>query len=163
MKKLLVLWMIILLLSGCTAQPTFETIGNVFESQQLAEAKKISVLLPADAAATVISGDSGRVYFCDGYEVMAETLPAGDVGKTWKSITGYDSGVLTIVQTAVSDIKRYECAWTASSEAGDQVGRAVLLDDGSYHYVLSVMAPAQEAGSLQSTWEELFASFALQS
>lgn len=163
MKKVCLILTMALLLCGCGAQPTFETIGNVFDSQQSVQAKKISVLLPADAAETVMAGSSGRLYFCDGYEVMAETLPAGDVSMTLKTVTGYADGALTVVETSVSEIKRYECAWTAAGEAGDQVGRAVLLDDGSYHYVLSVMAPAQEAGSLQNVWEELFASFTLQS
>ena len=93
---------------------------------------------------------------------MAETLEAGDIGKTVKSVTGYPSESMTVLETSVSEVKRYECAWTAVTETGDIVGRAVILDDGSYHYVLSVMAPAQEAGSLHSTWDELFASYTLQ-
>ena len=162
MKFFCVILTVLLLLCGCSAEPTFETLGPVLDHQGTAEPKRISVLLPADAAATVMAGGNGKLYFCDGYEVMAETLEAGDIGKTLKSVTGYPSESMTVLETSVSEVKRYECAWTAVAETGDIVGRAVILDDGSYHYVLSVMAPAQEAGSLHSTWDELFASFALQ-
>lgn len=163
MKRLLTVIFAVSLLCGCGTQTTFETIGNMFDSQQQPEAKRISVLLPSEAAATVMAGDDGRLYFCDGYEMMTMTLPAGDVGRTLKEVTGYESGALTVLETSVSSLRRYECAWTCASEGGDQVGRAVVLDDGDYHYVVTVLAPAQEAGSLQQVWEELFASVALQS
>ena len=79
MKFFCVILTVLLLLCGCSAEPTFETLGPVLDHQGTAEPKRISVLLPADAAATVMAGGNGKLYFCDGYEVMAETLEAGNL------------------------------------------------------------------------------------
>ncbi len=118
--------------------------------------------LPEDAAAQVISGENGTLYFCDGYEIMVQTLSSGDLNRTLQTLTGYSADALTVIETATSNVKRYESAWTAAAEEGDQVGRTVILDDGNYHYCLSVMASAREAGSLQECWQALFSSLALQ-
>ena len=42
---------------------------------------------------------------------------------------------------------------------GNQIGRAAILDDGNYHYVLSCMAPEALGGDLRETWDRVFASF----
>lgn len=162
MKKLWIVMALILTMCGCTA-PTFETMNDVHAPQQERIPQKTAFQIPNDAAAQVMESDNGRLYFCDGYEIMVETLAAGDLNRTVQTLTGYGADALTIMETSVAQINRYECVWTAVGEAGDQVGRAVILDDGSYHYCMSVMAAAQEAGSLQETWEALLRSFSVQS
>ena len=57
--------------------------------------------------------------------------------------------------------KRYDCVWTAAGEGEDQVGRACILDDGSFHYVVSVMAGQSRSGELQPVWQDIFDSFRL--
>lgn len=152
---------LILTMCGCAA-PTFETMNDVYAPQQEIVPQKSVFQIPNDAAAQVMENENGRLYFCNGYEIMVETLSAGDLNRTVQTLTGYAKDALTIVETSVSQLNRYECVWTAAGEAGDQVGRAVILDDGNYHYCISVMSAAQEAGSLQDTWEELLRSFRLQ-
>ena len=67
-----------------------------------------------------------------------------------------------MIETAQAGAKRYVAVWTSAGEAGNQVGRCAILDDGSYHYVLSVMADEQDAGRLsEGVWKEIFASFRL--
>lgn len=161
MKKVGLILMFTLLLTGCGAQETFETLGNVWEQGNDIQAKQVVFAVPEDAAGTV-SADTGTIWFCDGYEITLETCTGGDLGRTVLEITGYSKDALTCMETSVADIRRCECVWTAAGENGDQVCRAVILDDGIYHYVLTVMAPAGEAGSLQESWEELFASVSLQ-
>ncbi len=162
MKKTVVLLAMLLLLSGCSAAPAFETLGNVYASQPIARQEKVSFLLPEDASAVVLAGESGKLYFCEGYEIMQETMAGGDLNRTVQSLTGYDKESLTLLQTGGIGATRYECAWTAAGEAGDQVGRAVILDDGNYHYCLTVMADSTESGSLQETWQAILSSFALE-
>ena len=41
------------------------------------------------------------------------------------------------------------------------MGRAAILDDGSYHYVLTCMTDASNAHALQESWQTLFDSFTL--
>lgn len=157
-------WIIVilaLLLTGCQSVPTFETLGNVYASQGSLEQRTFTLELPADAAAQTITGDTGTIYFCDGYEIVLETMSAGDLNSTLRTLTGFDADALTLMQTKSTDHSCYECAWTSAGEAGFQVGRTKILDDGNWHYCLTVFAPADDAGSLQNDWQLLFNSFAL--
>ncbi len=161
MKKIWVCILIFVLLSGC-AQKDFETVGDVFAPEDVPTPQKTTLLLPEDAAAQAIHGEEGNIYFCDGYEIMLQTLSAGDLNQTVKTLSGFNKEKLTIFETVKEKHKRYEYIWTAAGEGGDQIGRAVILDDGNYHYCLSVMASAPEAGSLLESWNELMGSFTLQ-
>ena len=161
MKKMAAVILAALLLSGCSARETFETLGNVWEQEGQVSCKELLFDLPADASTAVFS-ESGGIWFCDGYEITKETLSGGDIGRSVQQITGYSMDSLTCIETASGQVQRLECAWTAAGEDGDQVCRAVILDDGVYHYVLTVMAPAEEAGSVQEAWQAIFASVRLQ-
>lgn len=163
MKKVWLIILAALMLSGCAASETFETVGDDYGAMQVLSPSKLTFAIPADAAAPVIQGNDGALYFCDGYEIMVQTLTGGDLDRSLRSLTGYDSNSLTVMTTQIVDTVRHECAWISAGEAGDHVGRTVIIDDGVYHYSLSVMAPADEAGSLQESWQELFSSVKLQS
>ena len=163
MKRVIIIGLLLFLLSGCTAQETFETVNDVFAPQPNQEPASVDFLLPEDAATPVFYGDGGKLYFCEGYEIMVETLESGDINRTVSTLTGYGVDSLTILQTGSTQLQRYECVWTAAGEGGDQVGRMVILDDGNYHYCISFTALATDAGSLQETWQEIASSFQLSS
>lgn len=163
MKRILIAGLLLFLLSGCAAQETFETVNDVYAPQPSPEPASVDFLLPEDAATPVFHGDGGKLYFCEGYEIMVETLEAGDLNRTVTTLTGFDADSLTILETSTAHVQRYECVWTAAGEGGDQVGRTVILDDGCYHYCISFTALADDAGSLQETWQELASSFQLSS
>ena len=152
-----------MMLCGCAHVEDFETMKDVYGPQELGDPVQITLALPADAASPVMESENGKLYFCDGYEIMVQTMASGDLNRTLQSLTGYTRDGLTVIETVNDQIRRYECVWTAAGEAGDQVGRAVIMDDGNYHYCVSVMAHALESGSLQETWQELFASVKIQS
>lgn len=163
MKRLWILVALMIMLCGCAPVEDFETMKDVYAPQKLTNPAQISLALPGDAASPVMESENGKLYFCDGYEIMVQTMSAGDLNRTLQSLTGYTKDSLTVIETVNDQIRRYECVWTAAGEAGDQVGRAVIMDDGSYHYCVSVMAHALESGSLQETWQELFTSVKIQS
>lgn len=163
MKRLWIIGVLVMMLCGCAPVEDFETMKDVYALQKLTDPAQISLALPADAASPVMESENGKLYFCDGYEIMVQTMSAGDLNRTLQSLTGYTKDSLTVIETVNDQIRRYECVWTAAGEAGDQVGRAVIMDDGSYHYCVSVMAHALESGSLQETWQELFTSVKIQS
>jgi len=157
-------WIIVilaLLLTGCQSVPTFETLGNVYGQQEQRVQRTFSLKLPEDAAAQTVTGDTGTIYFCDGYEILVETMSAGDLNATLRTLTGFGADQLTLMETKRSDHSCYECAWTSAAEAGFQVGRTKILDDGNWHYCLTVFAPADDVGALQEDWKLLFESFAL--
>lgn len=161
MKKICLLLMCVLCLSGCAAVETFETVADVYGEQGMLQPRQVLLEIPEDAAAQAIKSDDGTLYLCDGYEVTLQTMTAGDLNRTMRSLTGFDSDTLTMIETGLTDAARYECVWTAAGEGGDMVGRAVILDDGAYHYCVTVMASAEKAGALRETWQSLLDSFAL--
>ena len=57
--------------------------------------------------------------------------------------------------------KRYDFVWASAGENGDQLGRAVILDDGNYHYCLSVLRDADTTERSQIVWRDVFDSFKL--
>ncbi|MBO5317317.1 MAG: hypothetical protein J6A74_02610 [Oscillospiraceae bacterium] len=162
MKKCWIVGFLVLLLCGCGGQQTFEPVLDDYELPVAAPLHEISVSLPEDAAQPVLqSTDAGRLYFCNGYTLSLQTLSGGDLDRTLRSITGYGKDSLALIATAYQGADRYECAWTAAGEGAQQVGRAVVLDDGSSHYVVTVMADADAAGQLRSAWDSLLASVRL--
>ena len=153
--------MCMLFLSGCAAVETFETITDVYGEQQVLPPRQVLLEIPQEAAAQAIKDDDGTLYLCDGYEITLQTMPAGDLNQTMRSLTGFDSDALTMIETGLTEAARYECVWTAAGEGGDMIGRAVILDDGAYHYCVTVMASAKEANALRETWHSLLNSFSL--
>ena len=160
MKKML--WIVLagLLLTGCSQAPAAETVMDVLEEPVMAEPKEVRLELPGEAVACAMESDSGRLYLGDGYEVMVQTLPGGDLDATIRSLTGFSREDITVMQTSAQEPKRWEFAWAAAGERGERVGRGVVLDDGNYHYCLSVL---QDAGDddCQIIWSQVFATFSL--
>ncbi|MBO5324304.1 MAG: hypothetical protein J6A88_09490 [Oscillospiraceae bacterium] len=164
MKKLgMMILALALLLSGCLAAPVYETLDGLDVNGNVPAMKKMVFDLPEDASVQTVQGTAGRIYFCDGYEIMVETFSAGDLDKTLRNLTGFSRDALTLVQTKVDGIDRYSCVWTSIGENGEQVGRTTILDDGGYHYCLTVTAPAEDSLKLQPVFGALFESFTLES
>ena len=157
--KILSIILMLLMLTGCSAQPTWETVHDDWVDVAAVPAKKITIKLPKEAAApTLQSEESGALYACDGYVLMLQTFQGGDMDATMRRLTGFSRDQLTCLQTQSGTTKRYTCVWSSVGEGGDHVGRAVILDDGSHHYAVSVMADFESAGELAETWQEILNS-----
>ncbi len=163
MKKCIVLLVpVLLLLMGCEAQQTLETVNDVLAQPVSAQVQQVLLDMPQEAAAPAMEDDvTGKLWLCDGYTLTMQTVEAGDLEKTLRSVTGFPKSELAVVETAQGDVKRYECVWTAAGETEPQVCRACVLDDGSYHYILTAMAGESQAGQLRETFQTLFNSFRL--
>lgn len=164
MKKcMLVMLGVLVLLTGCAAAETFETVTDVIVPQTPV-LREVSVELPEDAVVSVMESSAGKLYLCDSYEIALQTFAAGSLSQTVRNVSGYDGEELTILESAAgAGITRYDFVWSAMGENGERIGRAAILDDGGYHYVLSVMADAADAGALTETWNSLLRSFQLES
>ena len=160
MKKWLLLGLASLLLCGCGAEETFETVADEEILSVMAEPRKIAVQLPEGTSASVLNREGEHVYLCEDHEIIIETCGAGDLGGTVRHICGYEKGELTLMQTQWQDVTRYDFVWTSAGEQGDRLGRAVILDDGHYHYCMSVLRDAQGEDA-RTDWEAVFASFDL--
>lgn len=155
MKRLFALMLVPILLCGCSAKQVYEPVVDVY-APVLPEPGKLQVVIPE--AASILTGageNNGALYFCDGYTMTVQSLAGGDLNRSLQTLTGYSRDGLTVVQTQRESTPCYACAWTCAGEGGDQVGRLVLLDDGAYHYAVTVMAPAAEAGDLSEIWDDI--------
>ena len=161
MRKRCVVALLALLLSGCGAQETFETISDEQIQPVSAEMREILVDLPADAASPVSESEAGRMYQCGDYDIYCQTVSAGDLDATVRTLCGFGRDGVTIVETLMDGCKRYDFVWACAGETGERLGRAAILDDGNYHYCLSVLADAETAGEIKGVWQEIFDSFGL--
>ena len=119
----------------------------------------MSLTLPESAASPVVNTDDGaRLYLCDGYDLAIQTLAGGDINRTVTDLCGYSADKVGLMESVQDGTKRYEWVWSAMGEEGDQIGRAVVLTQGDYHYCVSVMAPSELAGALEQEWTALFTS-----
>ena len=103
--------------------------------------------------------DNGTLYLCDGYDVSVQTVESGDLESTIRLVSGFSSEDLTVIQTAAGAYPCYEFVWTSATDLGEQVGRAMILDDGNYHYILSTVTPAEHAQEYQEIWNGIFDTF----
>ncbi len=160
MKKLLVILIVMLLLTGCATQ-TFETVDDLNDVQAIATPATLLLDLPEEAAAPAMQGASGTLYFCGDYDIMVEVMPSGNLSNTLQTLTGFEGNELDLMQTVRCGVDCYEGVWSAAGEAGDHVGRVLVLDDGSFHYCVSIMSMAEDAGHCTEQWNEILESVAL--
>ena len=162
MKKLWVIPILALLLAGCGGEKTLETVGDVEEAPVVATMQRVLLQLPEELSSPVLQSEkTGTLYICDDYSVTVQTVNAGDLNKTIYNVTGMNREDLQIMQTEENGIKRYRWVWATGGENGIQVGRGCILDDGTYHYVLTALADEKVVSRVQPAWKEIFGSYRL--
>ena len=162
MKKIWIIPVLATLLAGCSKQPALETVTDVPYTPVISTVQRILVQLPPELSAPALqSEDAGKLYLCDDYSVTIQTVEAGDLEKTIRNATGMQKKDLQILQTQQGEVKRYQWVWASNSETGTQVGRGCILDDGTYHYVLTALTDENTYEKIQQAWKEIFASFRL--
>ena len=161
MKKWMSLLALVLALGGCGSSETMETVADEYVVAAMAEPKQITVQLPGEAALPAMENDSARLYLCRDYEIALQTMEGGDLDATLRSVTGFGREDLTVMETVRGDIPCYEFVWSCAGETGQQVGRGILLDDGSYHYVMTALWDEAGEADSQVVWSEVFASFGI--
>ena len=161
MRKLVVMVLFGCLLCGCTGQEVMETVADELAVPVLTQLREVYVSLPENAVAPVLGNGSTQIYYSDDYEIILETVSSGNLDGTIRSLCGYDPEKLTILQTQRNGTDCYEFVWACAGETGERLGRAVILDDGHYHYCMSVLRDAQGEQKSQIVWDQVFTSFTL--
>jgi hypothetical protein len=162
MKQIVLLLLCACFLAGCKSPQAYETMTDLYYEPEVPAPAQVKLWLPETGALNVLENEeTGTLYLCDGYSVTVQTMAAGDMNATLCAATGYDQAQLHGIGWVRNGVERYECAWTSAGETGDQIGRTVVLDDGAYHYVVTVMGQAELAGSLAETWADITDSVAL--
>lgn len=159
MKMIFCVFVCLFMLSGCGATKTLETINDENALPAMADAAEIQLCIPEGGAAQVFdNGIGGRLYMCDGYTVTVQTLEGGDLRRTIETASGFDMEKLTLIKTEQHGYDAVLCAWSAVGEGEDQVCRAMVLDDGCYHYVVTVMANYKQALEQTDLWQSVLGS-----
>ena len=153
--------LLMLLLAGCRAEETFETVTDEQVMPVMAQRGHICVELPGETSLPVMENDNGRVYVTNDYEIVIQTLEAGDLHQTMEVMSGHSMEDLTVMETVSGDISRYEFVWASAGEGGDLTGRGVILDDNRYHYCMSILCAVKPDEKSQTNWEQVFSSFCL--
>ena len=158
MRKWLCCLLPVLLFCGCGAEETLETVADEWVVPVMAQPREVSLRLPGDLVMPAMEEADRSLYLGEDYEIMVETMASGDLDATLRSLTGYAGDRLTVIRTSREDADRYDFVWTAAGEQGERLGRGVILDDGDYHYCLSVLRDMDEA---KVVWQDVFESFCL--
>lgn len=159
MKRFVLILALACLLAGC-APADYETMADEYlEPEQKAAAEMVAVLPPDATVMTMEGGES--IWLCDGFTLSMQTLAAGDLDATLRQVTGYGKDQLAVMTRQSEGLKRHECSWVCAGEGGDQVGRTVILDDGEYHYVLSLLTDAEKVSSLKEDWGRILETVSL--
>ena len=163
MKKVSLILLVVLLLTGCGSVETWETLGDVPHDVPVGvQLRQVMLTLPSDAALEASVAENGmNVYICEDYWMVLQNFEAGDLNGTVKQLSGFVPAQLTMMESNCQDHARYDWVWTAASEEGEVVCRGALLDDGRNHYTLCVFALSEQAKQVQGQWNDLFASFCL--
>ena len=161
MKWIRVIVLFGVLLCGCSGV-NYESVSDVYAPQSIPVAADLLVFVPPDATVmTSEDGAEGSFWLCDNYTLAVQTLDAGNLDETLRTVTGYGRDQLTVMELQQGNCKRYECAWVSAGEGGDQVARTVVLDDGNYHYCMSLQTDAKLAGQMSETWQKIASSVSL--
>lgn len=122
------MWLVLLpvLLCGCGAQETYETVNDVWLESELPAARSILVELPGESALPAMEHDGGRAYVSNDYEVYIQTMPGGDLSATVEAMSGFAPEKLTVLSTSQEDVARHEFVWATAGEGGDLLGRGVI-------------------------------------
>lgn len=149
-------------LCGCRGGESFEVIADNVGELPVIEPAKVEVKIPEDGTLAVMSGSDWQCYEGENYQIILQTYPSGDLNQTLQNITGYNKDHLSVMEISGENIDKYLCAWSAVSEEGELVGRCTVLDDGVYHYCLSVLVDAEVSGEIRDTVDAVFATYSLE-
>ena len=158
MKKVLAILLVMIFLTGCGSQETFETVEDIIPAEPAAAPQQFFVSLPDEATVPTFQDDGGELYVCQDYTITKQITESGDLAKTIIDLTGQAKEDLQVIKTVHDLYERYDFVWTAAGEDGLQLGRACILDDGNYHYALSTLTREECAGQLRQVMQDTFDS-----
>ena len=161
MKKLCAMMALALLLCGCGTEQTMETVADEIVMNVSAQPREVLLTLPKETLLPAMETETGTLYLCDGYDVAVQIMSSGDLDETIQQVSGFGKEDLMVIQTVAGELSCYEFVWTAATDLGEQVGRAMILDDADYHYVLSAVAPAKNVEEYREIWNGIFESFGI--
>ena len=158
MKRIILLLIVSVMLTGCGAVSDLEVVQDEIVGESIPVYYDLKIALPEEASSPTLVADDGALYICDDFNIAVQKLPVSGIEKAVETITGLDHDRLTIIKTSKDGLPCYRFAWTVAGEATAQSCIAMLLDDGMYYHAVTIMADASLAGGLQPQWNAIFDS-----
>ncbi len=156
-----------LLLTGCQAQPAWETVDDEMTAEVIQVTQppyRMTFGVPDEAVLEAFASDEYRqVYFQeDGdYEIVSEAMTAGSIEDVVKEISGFSMDEMTVMKTERGALPEYQFTWYSNSDNGGVISRASVLGDGNYYYTL-VFSVQEDCGKeYEKTAKEVFSSFGI--
>ena len=159
--KIVTVILLAALLAGCGKTEVFETVHDDLVQSVSVQPREVFFDLAQEPVMPAMESDSGTLYLCGDFDVVVHTCQSGDLQNTVKEVSGFLPEELTVIQTGEGDVDKYEFVWTSATDLGQQIGRATVLDDGNYHYILSATVDAELMEEYQEIWNGIFESFQL--
>lgn len=151
-----------LVLSACAPEetPVLETVGESAYEQPKPVAGEIEVMIPEEAVREAMAdGLGGELYTWGDHTLQLQTVEGGDIRRTVESVTGFDYDGLTVMASKKGDLMYYQTVWSTAGEEGTLLGRALIADDGVYHYCVSLLS-AEDSDSGE-VYDRILATFSV--
>ena len=151
MKKLMLSVVVIMLLSGC-AKSSWETISDppsaVAVSSQLGEIETVAVQVP-DEIKLIETMGTWCIYATDAgdLEIETRTVLASSLDSAVSTLSGFRSDDLDILNLQSGDKNDYRFAWVTSSDEGNRVCRAKVIQNGMLWHAV-VCSVSEDVGNI---------------
>ncbi|MEA4964446.1 MAG: hypothetical protein VB055_01315 [Oscillospiraceae bacterium] len=165
MKKLGLLLMMLLILTGCAgkAQTTMEYVEDGF-GESTAQPYTIVFGAP-DGLTQETFGEASRsnVYYAENgdYSITTEVLDASTVEEAVQSISGFPMDQLEVITLNRFPMDEYRFAWATCGEEESTVSRCALIAGEDYYYVLTMTEKTGLGGTYDSVADYVFSTFGL--
>ena len=97
MKRMILLFLVLLLLTGCGVAETFETVTDEPVCEVLAQPREIHFFLAEESVLPVMETEGRKLYLCGEYDVMSQILEGGDLDRTIRQVSGFSPEDLTVI------------------------------------------------------------------
>lgn len=167
MKKMLLLFCLVLLLSGCgAAAPVWETVDDTLPAEPVGSWLEDAYTIVVDAPEgtdLLASTDGCQLYgtASGDYEVETDVFLASSLDSAVRQLSGYDSDRLLIVETTRFSLPEYHFAWYTETEAGGRLYQADLVMDGTCCYAVVCSSLESAGNAYDSDSRQVFSSFGL--
>lgn len=157
MRWLILVWCL-LLLTGCGAQPVWETVEDIIPTDgQILHTYDISLDLPL----TYLGGNDRNCLYASGsVEVETTSFYAVGLDEAVRQLSGFLPGQLNMIKTVRNDLPEYQFAWYSETEEGGRLFRADLVMDDTACYAVVCSAPETAEGFHEQA-RAVFSAFVL--
>lgn len=154
------------LLCACRAEPQWETVDDEVVLEVSAMEPRplwISFGVPQDAVQQTLSDAESRLYVqkTGDYEIQSNVIAASSLDHALRQVSGFGEGELAVLETTRFGLPEYQFGWYSTSDEGNFVSRASMVQDGGYYYALVFSVREGLGTTYDDCADAVFASFGL--